>query len=49
VHIGGGDPLLRPDKLKRVLDIAAEVDVSVEYVETNSSNELNPVEFYLRR
>ena len=49
VHIGGGEPLLRPDKLKRVLDIAAEVDVSVEYVETNSSNELNPVEFYLRR
>jgi len=37
VHIGGGEPLLRPDGLGAVLKIAAELDVSVEYVETNSS------------
>ncbi|UCD78139.1 MAG: radical SAM protein [Desulfobacterales bacterium] len=37
VHIGGGEPLLRPEELGRVLEIAAEVGVSVEYVETNSS------------
>ncbi len=37
VHIGGGEPLLRSDSLAAVLETAAEVDVSVEYVETNSS------------
>ena len=37
VHIGGGEPLLRPDKLATVLEIADDLDVSVEYVETNSS------------
>jgi hypothetical protein len=37
VHIGGGEPLLRPDKLSSVLEVASEVGVSVEYVETNSS------------
>ena len=37
VHIGGGEPLLEPDNLGKVLDIASEVGVSVEYVETNSS------------
>jgi len=37
VHIGGGEPLLRPDKLGSVLEVASEVGVSVEYVETNSS------------
>jgi hypothetical protein len=37
VHIGGGEPLLRPDKLGTVLEVASEVGVSVEYVETNSS------------
>ncbi len=37
VHIGGGEPLLRPQKLKTVLEIAKEVGVSIEYVETNSS------------
>jgi hypothetical protein len=37
VHIGGGEPLLRQEKLARVLEIAAEVGVSVEYVETNAS------------
>lgn len=37
IHIGGGEPLLRPEKLATVLEIAATLEVSVEYVETNSS------------
>ena len=37
VHIGGGEPLLRPDKLATVLEIADDLGVSVDYVETNSS------------
>ena len=37
VHIGGGEPLLRPDGLAAVLKIADALNVSVEYVETNSS------------
>ena len=37
VHIGGGEPMLRPNKLGSVLEIAAAAGVSVEYVETNSS------------
>jgi MoaA/NifB/PqqE/SkfB family radical SAM enzyme len=37
VHIGGGEPLLRPDSLADVLKIAADLGVAVEYVETNSS------------
>jgi hypothetical protein len=37
VHIGGGEPLLGPDKLATVLEIADDLGVSVEYVETNSS------------
>jgi hypothetical protein len=37
VHIGGGEPLLRPDKLGTVLEVASKVGISVEYVETNSS------------
>ena len=37
VHIGGGEPLLRPEKLAVVLEIAETQGVSVEYVETNSS------------
>lgn len=37
VHIGGGEPLLRPGGLAAVLKIAAELGVAVEYVETNSS------------
>ena len=37
VHIGGGEPLLRPEKLGTVLEIASEIGISVEYVETNSS------------
>ena len=37
VHIGGGEPLLRPEMLGNVLEIAANVGVAVEYVETNSA------------
>lgn len=37
VHIGGGEPLLRPDNLAEILEVASRVGVSVEYVETNSS------------
>ena len=37
VHIGGGEPLLRSGKLGTVLEVASEVGISIEYVETNSS------------
>ena len=37
VHIGGGEPLLRPDGLAAVLEIADDLGVAVEYAETNSS------------
>ena len=37
VHIGGGEPLLRPAKLSAVLEIASTAGVTVDYVETNSS------------
>jgi hypothetical protein len=37
IHIGGGEPLLRPDGLAAVLKIAHDLGVAVEYVETNSS------------
>jgi hypothetical protein len=37
VHIGGGEPLLRPNALGDVLKIAANVGVAIDYVETNSS------------
>ena len=41
VHIGGGEPLLRPEKLSDVLEVASTVGVAVDYVETNSSWFLN--------
>lgn len=37
VHIGGGEPLLRPEELGAVLDAARRSGVSIDYVETNSS------------
>jgi Radical SAM superfamily len=37
VHIGGGEPLLQPDKLQVVLKAASECGMDIEYVETNSS------------
>lgn len=37
VHVGGGEPFLEVERLARVLEIAGEVGIRVEYVETNSS------------
>jgi hypothetical protein len=37
VHIGGGEPLLRPDLLLDVLREADKAGVAIEYVETNSA------------
>lgn len=37
VHLGGGEPLLRPERLGEILGIAGNVGVTIEYVETNSS------------
>jgi hypothetical protein len=37
IHIGGGEPLLRPEGVAAVLDVASETGVYVEYVETNSA------------
>ena len=37
VHIGGGEPLLRPEALAEVLKVAAKLGVAVAYVETNAS------------
>jgi hypothetical protein len=37
VHIGGGEPLLRPEELGAVLDAARRSGILIDYVETNSS------------
>jgi len=37
VHVGGGEPLLRPGRLERVLATVREEGVGVDYVETNAS------------
>ncbi|MFO7295555.1 MAG: radical SAM protein [Clostridia bacterium] len=37
VHIGGGEPLLRPDKILAVLEVAKKNGVHIEYIETNAS------------
>jgi len=37
VHIGGGEPMLRPEKLEKVLEVAKIVGMGIDYVETNSS------------
>jgi len=37
VHVGGGEPLLRPEKLEAILEVARRVGISIQYVETNSS------------
>ena len=37
VHIGGGEPLLRPEELGAVLDAARRAGISIDYVETNCS------------
>lgn len=37
VHIGGGEPFLRPDRLGEVLEAAEREGVKIDYVETNAS------------
>ncbi len=37
MHIGGGEPLLKPDRVAVILEIAQKVGMHIEYVETNSS------------
>ncbi len=37
VHIGGGEPLLKPDKILGVLDTAKKYNIDIEYIETNAS------------
>lgn len=37
VHIGGGEPLLQPDKLYGILDAAYRNNIGIEYIETNAS------------
>jgi len=37
MHIGGGEPLLKPAALKEVLRAARQESMEIEYVETNSS------------
>ncbi|MDJ0624304.1 MAG: radical SAM protein [Desulfocapsaceae bacterium] len=37
VHIGGGEPLLDVEKLLEVLEVADNIGVAIDYVETNSS------------
>ncbi|HHW31443.1 MAG TPA: radical SAM protein [Clostridiaceae bacterium] len=37
VHIGGGEPLLKPDRILGVLDAAQRNHIYIEYVETNAS------------
>lgn len=37
VHIGGGEPMLRPERLETILEIAGHVGTTIEYVETNSA------------
>ncbi len=37
IHVGGGEPFLNPQGLLRVLEVAREVGVGIDYVETNSS------------
>lgn len=37
VHIGGGEPLLAPQKLQAVLAVARKAGVGIDYVETNSA------------
>ncbi len=37
VHIGGGEPLLDPSKLIKIVKIARQCGVAIDYVETNSA------------
>jgi len=37
VHIGGGEPLLQPEKIVPVLEVAARNNIDIDYIETNAS------------
>jgi len=37
LHIGGGEPMFRPEALKTVLTVAQQEGMHIDYVETNSS------------
>ncbi|MBN2426502.1 MAG: radical SAM protein [Calditrichaceae bacterium] len=37
VHIGGGEPFLNPAGLEKILEAAADCEMNIDYVETNSS------------
>ncbi|MGI6537677.1 MAG: radical SAM protein [Caldicoprobacterales bacterium] len=37
VHIGGGEPLLQPEKIYPVLESAARNHINIDYIETNAS------------
>ena len=37
IHIGGGEPFLKPDELEMVVETTLSLGVRIEYVETNSS------------
>jgi pyruvate-formate lyase-activating enzyme len=37
VHIGGGEPMLRPEELSAVLDAARRTGVAIDCVETNAA------------
>lgn len=37
VHIGGGEPLLKPDRILDVLKMAEKNNIDIEYIETNAS------------
>lgn len=37
VHIGGGEPLLKPEKIFPVLEAAARNNINIDYIETNAS------------
>jgi len=37
VHIGGGEPLLQPDKIYPVLESAGRNKIDIDYIETNAS------------
>lgn len=37
MHIGGGEPLLHPDRLVSIIDCAQACGVAIDYIETNGS------------
>jgi MoaA/NifB/PqqE/SkfB family radical SAM enzyme len=37
VHIGGGEPLLKPEKILDILETARKNNINIEYIETNAS------------